>query len=130
MLSPEERRGIFLAGCVQGPKGIRYSIAEAKLSASSAISLLDKKTTKIEGKIAVVDQQKCVGCGLCEEGCEFNAATLVRLEDGALASSVDPLLCQGCGACSAGCCNKAITIKHYKREQIIPMIEAALNEVI
>jgi heterodisulfide reductase subunit A len=130
MLSPEERRGIFLAGCVQGPKGIRYSIAEAKLSASSAISLLDKKITKIEGMIAVVDQQKCVGCGLCEEGCEFNAARLERLEDGALASSVDPLLCQGCGSCSAGCCNKAITIKHYKREQIIPMIETALKEVI
>jgi heterodisulfide reductase subunit A len=130
MLTPEERRGIFLAGCVQGPKGIRYSIEEAKLAASNAISLLDKKTTLIEGRIAAVDQQKCVGCGLCEEGCEFKAAKLIRLEDGSLVSSVDPLLCQGCGACSAGCCNKAITIRHYKREQIIPMIETALRGVI
>ncbi|UCH89418.1 MAG: CoB--CoM heterodisulfide reductase iron-sulfur subunit A family protein [Thermoplasmata archaeon] len=130
MLTPEERRGIFLAGCVQGPKGIRYSIEEAKLAASNAISLLNKKTTVIEGRVAVVDQEKCVGCGLCEEGCEFNAAKLERLEDGSLASSVDPLLCQGCGACSAGCCNKAITIRHYKREQIIPMIETALKGVL
>jgi heterodisulfide reductase subunit A len=130
MLTPEERRGIFLAGCVQGPKGIRYSIEEAKLAASNAISLLNKKKTLIEGRIAVVDQKKCVGCGLCEEGCEFKAAKLIRLDDDSLASSVDPLLCQGCGACSAGCCNKAITIQHYKREQIIPMIEAAVRGVI
>ena len=130
MLTPEDRRGIFLAGCVQGPKGIRYSIEEARLAASNAIELLNKKKTKIEGRIAVVDQKKCIGCGLCEEGCEFHAARLIRLDDGSLVSSVDPLLCQGCGACSAGCCNKAITIQHYKREQIIPMIEAAVKEVI
>jgi heterodisulfide reductase subunit A len=129
MLTPEERRGIFLAGCIQGPKGIRYSIEEAKLAASNAISLLRKGTTTIEGRVADVDQKKCVGCGLCEEGCEFNAAKLIRLDDDSLVSSVDPLLCQGCGACSAGCCNKAITIMHYKREQIIPMIENALKEV-
>ena len=129
MLTPEERGGIFLAGCVQGPKGIRYSIAEAKLAATGAISLLDKKSTMIAGRIATVDETKCIGCGLCEEGCEFNAARLKRLDDGSLVSSVDPLLCQGCGACSAGCCNKAITIKHYRREQIIPMIEAALKGV-
>lgn len=130
MLTPEERRGIFLAGCVQGPKGIRYSIEEARLAASNAISLLTKAKTKIEGRVAEVDQLKCIGCGLCEEGCEFHAAKLIRLEDGALVSSVDPLLCQGCGACSAGCCNKAITIKHYRREQIIPQIEMALREVM
>lgn len=127
MLTPEERRGIFLAGCVQGPKGIRYSIEDARLAANNAISLLRKQKTKIEGKIAVVDEKKCVGCGKCEEGCEFEAAQLKELEDGTLVSSVDPLKCHGCGACSAGCCNKAISIKHYKREQILPLIEAAIR---
>ncbi len=130
MLTPEERRGIFLAGCVQGPKGIRYSIEDAKLAANNAITLLQKHNTKIDGKIAVVDEKKCIGCGKCEEGCEFKAALLKETEDGRLVSSVDPLKCQGCGACSAGCCNKAITIKHYKREQIIPLIEAAIRGVV
>lgn len=127
LLTPEERRGIFLAGCVQGPKGIRYSIEDARLAANNAITLLQKQKTKIEGKIATVDEKKCVGCGKCEEGCEFDAANLRETEDGRLVSSVDPLKCHGCGACSAGCCNKAITIKHYKREQIIPLIEAAIK---
>jgi heterodisulfide reductase subunit A len=127
MLTPEERRGIFLAGCVQGPKGIRYSIEDARLAANNAISLLRKQKTTIEGKVATVDEKKCVGCGKCEEGCEFDAAKLRETEDGILVSSVDPLKCHGCGACSAGCCNKAITIQHYKREQIIPLIEAAIR---
>jgi heterodisulfide reductase subunit A len=127
MLTPEERRGIFLAGCVQGPKGIRYSIEDARLAANNAIALLQKQKTKIEGKIATVDEKKCVGCGKCEEGCEFEAAKLRETDDGQLVSSVDPLKCHGCGACSAGCCNKAITIRHYKREQIIPLIEAAIR---
>jgi heterodisulfide reductase subunit A len=127
MLTPEERRGIFLAGCVQGPRGIRYSIEDARLAANNAISLLRKKNTSIEGRIAVVDEKKCVGCGKCEEGCEFGAANLRRTDDGKLVSSVDPLRCHSCGACSAGCCNKAISIQHYKREQIIPLIEAAIR---
>jgi heterodisulfide reductase subunit A len=76
MLTPEERRGIFLAGCIQGPKGIRYSIEDARLAANYAIILLQKQKTKIEGKIATVNEKKCVGCGKCEEGCEFDAAKL------------------------------------------------------
>jgi heterodisulfide reductase subunit A len=129
MLTPEERKGIFLAGCVQGPKGIRYSVEDAKLAASNAIALLSKKKTYIEGRVAVVDEEVCVGCGRCEEGCEFEAAKIRVKEDGSKVSSVNPLLCEGCGACSAGCCNKAIMIRHYKREQIIPMLKEAVKEV-
>ncbi len=130
MLTPEERKGIFLAGCVQGPKGIRYSVEDAKLAASNAIALLSKKKTYLEGWVSVVDEEKCVGCGQCEEGCEFEAAKLKVKEDGSKVSRVDPLLCEGCGACSAGCCNKAITIQHYMRKQIIPMLKEAVKEVV
>jgi heterodisulfide reductase subunit A len=126
MLTPEERRGIFIAGCAQGPKGIRYSIEDARLSASNAIKLLEKGTTFIGGGVAVVDETKCVGCGKCAENCEFHAAVLIQ-KNGRKISTVDPILCQGDGKCSAGCCNKAISIRHYKREQIMPMIKAILD---
>jgi heterodisulfide reductase subunit A len=126
MLTPEERRGIFIAGCAQGPKGIRYSIEDARLSAANAIKLLEKGTTYIGGGVAVVDEVKCVGCGKCAENCEFNAAQLIE-KDGKKISWVDPVLCQGDGKCSAGCCNKAISIRHFTREQILPMIKAILD---
>jgi len=126
MLTPEERRGIFIAGCAQGPRGIRYSIEDARLSATNAIKLLEKGTTNIGGGVAVVDESKCVGCGKCVENCEFGAAQLI-MKDGRKVSHVDPILCQGDGKCSAGCCNKAISIRHFTRGQILPMIKAILE---
>ncbi len=126
MLTPEERRGIFIAGCAQGPKGIRYSIEDARLSAANAINLLEKGTTYIGGGVAAVDEGKCVGCGKCAENCEFGAAQLIT-KNGRKISYVDPVLCQGDGKCSAGCCNKAISIRHFKGEQILPMIRAILE---
>lgn len=126
MLTPEERRGIFIAGCAQGPKGIRYSIEDARLSAANAIKLLEKGSTYIGGGVAVVDESKCVGCGKCAENCEFGAAQII-IKDGRKVSFVDPILCQGDGKCSAGCCNKAISIRHFRTEQILPMIKAILE---
>ncbi len=126
MLTPEERRGIFIAGCAQGPRGIRYSIEDARLSASNATKLLSKGKTHIGGGVAVVDENICVGCGKCAENCEFGAAQLIE-KNGKKVSWVDPVLCQGDGKCSAGCCNKAISIRHFRRQQILPMIRAILE---
>lgn len=126
ILTPEERRGIFIAGCAQGPKGIRYSIEDARLSATNAVKLLGKGATYIGGGVAVVDEDICVGCGKCAENCEYGAAQLI-IKNGRKISYVDPVLCQGDGKCSAGCCNKAISIRHYKEEQILPMIRAILE---
>jgi len=126
MLTPEERRGIFIAGCAQGPRGIRYSIEDARLSASNAVKLLSKGKTHIGGGVAVVDENICVGCGKCAENCEFGAAKLIE-KNGRKVSWVDPVLCQGDGKCSAGCCNKAISIRHFRRQQILPMIKAILE---
>ncbi|UCF07910.1 MAG: CoB--CoM heterodisulfide reductase iron-sulfur subunit A family protein [Thermoplasmata archaeon] len=126
MLTPEERRGIFIAGCAQGPRGIRYSIEDARLSAANAIKLLSKGTAHIGGVMAVVDEDICIGCGKCAENCEFRAAQLIE-KDGRKVSWVDPVLCQGDGKCSAGCCNKAISIRHFRVNQILPMIRAILE---
>ncbi len=130
MLTPEMRRGVFVAGTAQGPKGIRYSVEDARSAATLAIELMGKGRTTIENRVSVVDESRCIGCGRCAEQCEFGAAELHELEGGRLVSRVDPILCRGCGACSATCCNKAISVHHYRRKQIIPMIEAALRGVV
>ena len=41
-----ELTGVFLAGCAQGPRGIRYSVADAKLAAANAAALVNGKLTK------------------------------------------------------------------------------------
>ena len=53
--------------------------------------------------VPVVDDQKCTGCGVCVEACEFNA--IGSIGSGVL---VFPELCHGCGACWKLCPEDAI----------------------
>lgn len=53
---------------------------------------------------AVIDNSKCVRCGLCEENCRFSA-----IRDGA----VGIYECEGCGVCVELCPSHAITISDY-----------------
>ena len=50
-----------------------------------------------------VDQEKCTGCGSCEEVCPVGAA---KLEDAL--SKIDAKVCIGCGECMTVCPEKAI----------------------
>ncbi|MGE4299271.1 MAG: DUF362 domain-containing protein [Desulfovibrionaceae bacterium] len=52
-----------------------------------------------------VDQEKCVGCGLCAEICPEGAATVA---DGK--ASIDREACVGCGECHAQCPERALEI--------------------
>jgi MinD superfamily P-loop ATPase len=54
------------------------------------------------GEVAVIDEEKCTQCGLCQELCRFKAIDDFR---------VDAVLCEGCGFCSHTCPSEAITMK-------------------
>jgi heterodisulfide reductase subunit A len=130
MFPSEFRRGVYVAGTAQGPKGIRYSIEDAKAAAASAIDLMRKGKTPFPRIVAFVDEERCRGCGRCEDTCEYEAIKLVDIpEKGVKVSRVDEIVCEGCGACAATCCNKAITINNFKREQVEAQIRAILEEV-
>ena len=130
MFPSEFRRGVYVAGTAQGPKGIRYSIEDAKAAAASAIDLMKKGKILFPRIVAFVDEERCRGCGRCEETCEYGAISLVEdPEKGVKVSRVDEIVCEGCGACATVCCNKAITINNFKREQVEAQIRAILEEV-
>ena len=40
---------------------------------------------------------------------------------------LDELMCQGCGACAAVCPNSAAVLRGYKDQQVLEMIDAALE---
>ncbi len=129
MFPSEFRRGVYVAGTAQGPKGIRYSIEDAKAAAASAIDLMQKGKILFPRIVAFVDEERCRGCGRCRDACEYEAISLVEdKEKGVTVSKVDEIVCEGCGACSAACCNKAITINTFKREQVEAQIRALLQE--
>lgn len=61
------------------------------------------KTQQFKGlKLAIIDPEKCIKCGLCQEACRFDA-----IED----FQTDPILCEGCGTCVIICPEDAITMK-------------------
>lgn len=130
MFPSEFRRGVYVAGTAQGPKGIRYSIEDAKAAAASAIELMNKGTVKFPRIIAFVDEERCRGCGRCEKTCEYGAITVSKDEKrGVLVSHIDEIVCEGCGQCAVACCNKAITVNGYRPEQVEAMVRAISEEV-
>ncbi|NIM45772.1 MAG: 4Fe-4S dicluster domain-containing protein, partial [Nitrososphaeria archaeon] len=112
--------GIFLAGTASGPKDIPESVVSGKAAAARASILTASKKVKAEAITAVVDHNLCIGCGLCVELCPYGAH---RLEE--RKSVIVEALCKGCGVCGAACPQRAISMRHFKDDQILAAIKAA-----
>jgi len=115
--------GIFLAGAASGPKDVPESIVSAKAAAARAGTLMANKKMSTEALTSVVNEDECIGCGLCEEICVYGAH---YVEEGT--SHTIAALCRGCGACAAECPRRAISMQHYSDEQILSQVKAALTE--
>jgi heterodisulfide reductase subunit A len=119
--------GVFIAGCCEGPKDIPDTVAQASAAAAKVLSLISKGKISLESAVAQVDETRCLGCGRCEEICDFHAPRVIHT-DGRWVSTINETLCKGCGACAVACPTGAMSIRHSTQEQILSMI-GALTEV-
>jgi heterodisulfide reductase subunit A len=119
--------GIFLAGACQGPKDIPDTVAQASGAAAKVIDLLSTGEIELEPLRAVVDEDLCGGCRVCEGLCPF-LAIQVNEKNGKLRAEVIEAMCQGCGLCGAACPTGAITVQQYAKEQVLAQVDAALQE--
>ncbi len=70
------------------------------------LSPLVKETNDfLSGQVAVIDNTKCIECGLCQRLCRFDAIHN---------NTVDSISCEGCGFCSHICPVGAITMKECR----------------
>jgi heterodisulfide reductase subunit A len=114
--------GIFLAGACQSPKDIPDSVAQGGGAAAAALSLLDQGTVVMDPSVARVDPKLCAGCGQCTTACPYEA---INIENGA--AVVNVYNCKGCGTCAATCTNKAMSLIHFKDQQLVAELIGALR---
>ena len=65
--------GIYICGCAAGPKNIPYSVSTALAAASKVATLLSHDTINQELIIAEVENNLCMGCHRCEKVCYYEA---------------------------------------------------------
>ncbi|MFX1293521.1 MAG: 4Fe-4S binding protein [Promethearchaeota archaeon] len=123
--------GVFLAGCVQGPKDIPDTVAQASGAAAKVCEILSQKYLEIEPITSIVNEAKCRGCGFCVEVCPYTAIELKTVNQyGHLVTvaHVNEALCKGCGSCNAACLSGAIEQRHFKDNQILAIIKTFTQE--
>ena len=115
--------GIYIAGCVQGPKDIPASVAQGAAASARVLGKIQQKEIAIEPIRATINEEQCSGCRICNNLCPFNAIAFI---DDLEVSRVNPALCQGCGTCVAACPAGAISGTGFSNQQILSQIEGLL----
>jgi len=121
--------GLFVCGLAHGPKPMDEAIAQAQAAASRASVVLSRDHIEIEGVVSKVDEALCRGCAQCQEVCPFQAINMVPVNGGdKVVARVTEAVCKGCGKCASVCPTGAASICHFTDEEIITMVDAALED--
>ncbi len=119
--------GIFLCGGCHSPKFLNETISQASGAAARAITLMSKRELFTEGIAAVVDEERCSGCGLCELNCAYDA---IKVNEETGIAEVNEVLCMGCGACSCICPSNVPYLRQFEPTQLMAMVDKALEFAI
>lgn len=128
----------FLAGSARKPCDLREALRQGRRAANSAAALVEKaKVGELYAPrmVCVVDQSKCIGCGLCNEICDCGGIEPFEGKGGNIPRAVDPMVCTGGGTCAAACPYHALTLQNNTndmRENRVAHLVKSLdqNEVI
>jgi len=119
-------RGIFFAGCAEGPKDIKDSVTQASAAVARAMRLMNPGSLTVEAITAQVDLELCTSCGVCAKVCPYHAISVDTKAK--TAAEVIEAACAGCGTCAAECPVLAISMNHFTDAQIEAQIDAILDK--
>jgi ferredoxin len=73
---------------------------------------LSEVKTAVSGMIAVLDEKRCLKCGICVEVCATYAILISHhCRSNKETVTINPKRCMGCGGCVAACPNKALSLE-------------------
>ncbi|MEE9150663.1 MAG: 4Fe-4S binding protein [Thermoplasmata archaeon] len=116
--------GVFLCGGCHSPKFMDEAISQASGTAARALTILSKEQLLTEGVAAVVDEERCTGCGLCQVNCPYEA---IKVNEETGVAEVNEVLCMGCGACSSICPSNVPYLRQFEPSQLMAMVDKALE---
>jgi heterodisulfide reductase subunit A len=120
--------GIFLTGCITGPKDIPATVAQASGAAAKALGILTKDSLVANPMVAEVDERECVACYLCVEVCPYGAIEKAATRRGKPVARVNPSVCKGCGLCVNVCRGSAVNLKGFTEQQLVDQVVALFAE--
>ena len=115
--------GVYLAGVCQGPKDIPDAVAQGNAAAGQVVKILNQGELFLDAAYAVVLEEYCSGCRLCNGLCPYNA---ISYDEEKKVSTINSALCKACGTCAAACPSGAIVARHFTDDQIYAQIEGIL----
>ena len=93
----------------QGQLAGKVILADADVDAANLELVLQPRLLEQQdfrgGKIAEIDQDSCIECGVCQTVCRFDA-----IDNSGGSYVVDPVACDGCAACVYQCADSSITM--------------------
>lgn len=116
--------GVFIAGCVSGPKDIPTSVAQGSAAAARVLGRIQQHHMNLEPIKASVHSEQCSGCRICNTACPYNAISFIEADG---VSSINAAMCQGCGTCVATCPAGAISGTGFSDEQVMAQIQGVLE---
>jgi coenzyme F420-reducing hydrogenase delta subunit/NAD-dependent dihydropyrimidine dehydrogenase PreA subunit len=113
------REETYLAGSARYPCDLQEALNQGRKAGIRNVEMIEKSQADqllVPRIVCVVDPDKCVACGQCQELCDCGGIGIEK-STGGLPRIVDPMLCTGGGTCAAACPYGALVLQNNSTDQ-------------
>jgi len=114
------REETYLAGSARYPCDLHEALNQgqkAGLKTSRMLKEAAQGQLYVPRVVCMVDPDKCIGCGQCQELCDCGGIGVDEGPGGGLPRIVDPMVCTGGGTCAAACPYHALVLQNNSNDQ-------------